>query len=155
MLSCFSCVRLLQPHGLQPARLRPWDSPGKNTGVGCHFLLQGIFPTQELNPHLLGLWPWQADSLPLVPSVKQGFPGGSVKNPTAMQGMQQTRVRSRVGQTPRRRKRQPTPVFLPEEPHGLRSLAGYSPWGRKEWDTTEATEHIYETQNMHNDKSVR
>ena len=44
----------LQPHGLQPTRLlHPWDSPGKNTGVGCHFLLQGIFPTQGLNPGLL------------------------------------------------------------------------------------------------------
>ena len=33
----------VQPHGLQPTRLpRPWDSPGKNTGVGCHFLLQYI-----------------------------------------------------------------------------------------------------------------
>ena len=31
----------------------PWDSPGKNTGVGCHCLLQGIFPTQGLNPGLL------------------------------------------------------------------------------------------------------
>ena len=42
---------LLRPHGLQPARLLcPWDSPGKNTGVGCHFLLQGIFLTQGLNP---------------------------------------------------------------------------------------------------------
>ena len=31
----------LRPHGLQPTRLlRPWNSPGKNTGVGCHFLLQ-------------------------------------------------------------------------------------------------------------------
>ena len=30
-----------------------WDSPGKNTGVGCHFLLQGIFPTQRSNPSLL------------------------------------------------------------------------------------------------------
>ena len=31
----------MRPHGLQPTRLlRPWDSPGKNTGVGCHFLLQ-------------------------------------------------------------------------------------------------------------------
>ena len=30
----------------------PWDSPGKNTGVGCHFLLQGIFPIQGLNPGL-------------------------------------------------------------------------------------------------------
>ena len=41
----------LRPHGLQPARLLyPWDSPGKNTGVGCHALLQGIFPTQGSNP---------------------------------------------------------------------------------------------------------
>ena len=36
--------------------------PGKDTGVGCHFLLQGIFLTQRSNPHLLH---WQADSLPL------------------------------------------------------------------------------------------
>ena len=33
--------------------LRPWDSPGRNTGVGCHFLLQEIFPTQKLNKGLL------------------------------------------------------------------------------------------------------
>ena len=32
--------------------LRPWDFPGKSTGVGYHFLLQGIFPTQGLNPGL-------------------------------------------------------------------------------------------------------
>ena len=32
--------------------LHPWDSPGKNIGVGCHFLLQEIFPTQGLNPGL-------------------------------------------------------------------------------------------------------
>ena len=37
--------------------------------------------------------------------------------------------------------RQPTPVFLPGKSHGLRSLAGYSPWGHKEPDTIEATEH--------------
>ena len=44
----------LQAHGLQPATLLcPWNSPGKNTGMGCHFLLQGIFPTQGLNPGLL------------------------------------------------------------------------------------------------------
>ena len=34
------------------APFRPWDFPGKNTGVGCHFLLQWIFPTQGLNPGL-------------------------------------------------------------------------------------------------------
>ena len=43
----------------------PWNSPGKNTGVGCHSLLQGIFPTQGLNPRLLHLLHWQEDSLPL------------------------------------------------------------------------------------------
>ena len=43
----------LRPNGLLPTRLlRPWDFPGKNTGVGCHFLLKGIFPTQGLNPDL-------------------------------------------------------------------------------------------------------
>ena len=43
--------------------LCPWDFPGKNNGVGCHFLLQGIFPTQGLNPSLLYFLHWQADSL--------------------------------------------------------------------------------------------
>ena len=44
----------LWPHGLLPTRfLCPWDSPGKNTGVGCYFFLQGIFPTQESNQGLL------------------------------------------------------------------------------------------------------
>ena len=46
----------VQPRGLQPSRLLcPWDSPGKNTGAGCHFLFQGIFPTQGSNLHLLYL----------------------------------------------------------------------------------------------------
>ena len=42
--------------------LCPWDFPGKNTGVGCHFLLQGIFQAQGLNLHLLH---WQAESISL------------------------------------------------------------------------------------------
>ena len=43
----------LQPHGLQPARLLcSWNSPGRNTGVGCHSLLQRIFLTQGSNPGL-------------------------------------------------------------------------------------------------------
>ena len=49
-----------------PTRLHSlWNFPGNDAGVGCHFLLQGIFLTQGSNPHLLGLLPWQADSLPL------------------------------------------------------------------------------------------
>ena len=44
----------LRPHGLQSTRFfYPWDFPGKDTGVGCHFLLQGIFPTQGSKPGLL------------------------------------------------------------------------------------------------------
>ena len=44
----------LKSHGLQPARLLcPWNSPGKSPGVGCHFLLQGIFLIQGSNPGLL------------------------------------------------------------------------------------------------------
>ena len=47
MLSRSVMSNTLPPRGLQPARLFcPWDSPGKNTGVGCHALLQGIFPAQ-------------------------------------------------------------------------------------------------------------
>ena len=53
----------LRPHELWPIRFPClWDFPGKNTGVGCHSLLQGIFPTQGLNPHLLH---WQVNSLVL------------------------------------------------------------------------------------------
>ena len=46
----------LQPHELQPTRLLcSWNYPSKNTGVGCHFLLQGIYLTQGLNLSLLWL----------------------------------------------------------------------------------------------------
>ena len=58
-----SCPSLCDP--MEPIRLLcPWDSPGKNTGVGCHFL-QGISPAQGSNPSLLCLLHWQEDSLPL------------------------------------------------------------------------------------------
>ena len=57
MISQWSCSVVsdsLWPCGLQPTRLlRPWDSPGKNTGVVYHFLLQGIFLTEGSNPSLL------------------------------------------------------------------------------------------------------
>ena len=50
--------------------LCPWDSPGKNTGMGSHFLLQGIFQTQGSNLCLLGLLHSQAGSLLLAPPGK-------------------------------------------------------------------------------------
>ena len=52
-----SCLTLCNTRVAQwPARLFcPRDSPGKNTEVGCHAFLQGIFPTQRSNPHFLHL----------------------------------------------------------------------------------------------------
>ena len=51
---CSVVPTLCDPMHWRPTRLLcPWDFPGKNTGVGCHFLLQGIFLTQGSNLHLL------------------------------------------------------------------------------------------------------
>ena len=67
----YVCVRSIMSDSLRLQRLQParllclWNFPGKNTGAGCHFLLQVIFPTQGENPGLLHLLHWQADSLPL------------------------------------------------------------------------------------------
>ena len=68
LLNCCCCCSLITKSCLilcnptDGIHLCPWDFPGKNTGVGGHFLLQGIFLTQGLNPRLLS---WQADSLSL------------------------------------------------------------------------------------------
>ena len=62
----------------------------------------------------------------------------TVKNPSAMQ---ETCVRSLRWKIPWRREWLPTPVFLPGEFHGQRSLVGYSPWGCNESDTTERLTH--------------
>ena len=56
MLSCSDLSSSLRPHELKRISLLcSWNIPGKNTGVGCHFLLEVIFPTQGLNLHLLCL----------------------------------------------------------------------------------------------------
>ena len=65
------CVRLfVAPWTEAHQILCPWDSPGKNTGVGCHFLLQGIFLTQGSNQCLLHLLHWKADSFTTEPPGK-------------------------------------------------------------------------------------
>ena len=80
MLSHFSHVRLFATlRTLACQFLCPWDSPGKNNGMGCHFLLQGIFLTQGSNLHLLRLLHWQVDSI--LKTMTQ-----MVKNLPAMQG---------------------------------------------------------------------
>ena len=71
----------------------------------------------------------------------QGFPGGTSGKEPACQCRRHKRsgFDPWVWKIPWRRAWQPTPVFLHGESHGQRSLAGYSPWGHKEMDTTEAT----------------
>ena len=126
---------------LQPARLLcPWNFPGMNTGVGCHFLLQGIFPTPGSNLCLLCLLHWKTDSLPLVTPGKPqgsrcrylnrmieievrhellGFPDGtSGKEPTCQcRRHKRCKFNPWVWKMPWRRAWQPTWVFLPGESH--------------------------------------
>ena len=69
-----------QHYGLEtPMLLCPWNSPGKNTGEGCHFLLQGIFPAQGLNPGLLHCR-WSLYCL-----CHQGSPGNKLKTTASLQ----------------------------------------------------------------------
>ena len=58
------------PMDLNPPGSCPWDSPGKNTGMGCHFLLQGILPTLGPNAQLLH---WQVDFSPTEPPGKPEY----------------------------------------------------------------------------------
>ena len=140
----------LRPHRRQPIRLpRPWDSPGKNTGVGCHFLLHCrkvktesevaqscptlSDPMDRSLPHfiyisnqrLLRLRHWQARTL--------GIPSGTSHKEPAYQcrKYKQCGFNPWVGKIPWKRAWQPTPVFLPQDSHGQRSLAGYGPWSCK------------------------
>ena len=80
-----SCLTLYYPMDCSPPGSSVHgDSPGKNTGVGCHALLQGIFPTQGSNPHLLHLLHRQEGSLPLAPPGKPRMHGGSHATPVIL-----------------------------------------------------------------------
>ena len=78
-MKLLSCVWLfVTPWTVAQSLLHPWNFPGKSTGVGCHFLLQRIFPTQGLNPGLLhckhmllSFEPWGKSSSPrLLPNTQ-------------------------------------------------------------------------------------
>ena len=75
--------------------------------------------------------------------VYEGFPDGTSGKEPACQWRKRKRhgFKSLGREDPRRRKWQPTPIVLPGESHGQRSLVGYSPQSCKESDTTEVTEH--------------
>ena len=118
------------PSELELTRLLcPWDFPGKSTGVGCHFLLQGIFPTQGLNPGLLYyrqiLYQLSHQRSP----IHIGFPGGlSDKEPACRcRRCKRCRFDPWVGKIPWRRAQQPIPIFLHVESYKQRRLVDYSP----------------------------
>ena len=125
-------------------------SPGKNTGVGCHTLLQGTFPTQGLHQHLLHLLRWQEGSLPLAPSGNPvtrinmckslntglGFAGSSDGKESACNAGDLDSI-PRLGRSPEGGHGNPLQYSDLENPHRQRSLAGCSPWGCKESDVTE------------------
>ena len=79
----------LQPLGLQSSRLLcPWNSPGKKSGVCCHFLLQEIFLTHRSNRGLLRLLHWQVGSLLLSPlgdckTMMTSYPGNFTRRRTS------------------------------------------------------------------------
>ena len=108
------------------------DSPGKNTGVGCHALLQGIFPIQESNPDLrhcrqisvlISIW----NKLWSCSSVSEEF----ICNTGDLGSIPW------LGRSPGGGHGNPLQYSFQENLHGQRSLAGYSSWGQKESDMTE------------------
>ena len=104
-----------RPHGLQPFRLlHPWDFPGKSTGVGCHCLLHFIHD--------------EGYNIPLAEL--------SLSSRLSIEPISFTLLK-----IPRRRKWQPTPVFLPGKSHGQRSLAGYTAHGVAKNRDNLATKH--------------
>ena len=146
----------LQPRGLKPTRLLcPWNFPGENTGVStgvsCHFLLQGIFPTEGLNPCLLH---WQVDSLllshqkiecqmnfisPLTPQSSHShiFPKFLMRTVMEMANHRVIQIDLFLLQCLGEGIQ--IDFFLPGKSHGWRGLVGCSPWGCTESDMTEAT----------------
>ena len=151
------CLTLCNPTDCSPPGSSVHrNSLDKNTGVGCHSLLQGIFPTQGSNPGLLHYRQilYQRDhkgspysTIYMYIYISSGFPGSiSDKKPSC----QYSRLKRRgfdlwIGKIPWNRKWQPALVFLPGKFHGQRSLAGYSPCGHKELEMTEQlSTHIHD-----------
>ena len=151
----------VRPHRWQPTRLcRPWDSPGKNTGVGCHFLLQCMKVKSE--SEVAQSSPTLSDPMDCSPpgsSIHGIFPGKSTgvgchcllqqrywqilislltfdilqKHEWYLE-IKRCFLLGRKLMTNLdsiwRRQWHPTPVLLPGKSHGWRSLVGCSPWGR-------------------------
>ena len=108
----------------------------RDTGDSCPNLI-GLSKDYSLCQHHGNQLPWQ--NSPFSYPINSAFPGGAGRESAC-----QCKRRNRCGfdpwvfkKIPWRRKWKPAPVFLPGKSHGQRSLLGDSPWGHKEWDTTE------------------
>ena len=122
----------VRPHRQQPSRLpRPWDSPGKNTGVGCHFLLQ--YMKVKSQSEVAQSCPTLSDPMDCshIIIIMDFLDDSLVKNAPAVQAPQETGFQPLGGEDLWRgimaRTWQVTPVFLPGESHGQSTLAGCSP----------------------------
>ena len=101
---------------------------------------QGLILTEPSCPQVL--IPMTAQRLCCQLKHGVGFPGSSAGKESACQ-CRRPEFDPSVGKIPQRRKWQPTPVFLPGESHGQRSLAGYSPWDHKKLDMTKQLIHTH------------
>ena len=134
--------------------------------VSCILWDLGPWPGFEPRLPALGVWSpnhWTTREVPLnaifYGDLQLGFPGGANgKEPTC----QCRRLKRRgfhpnpwVGKIPWRREWQPAPVFLPGQFQGQRSLAGCSPWGGTESNTTEVTWHTWGLESIHIGQGVR
>ena len=136
----------VQPHRWKPTRLlHPWDSPGKNTGLGCHFLLQYMKVKSEnkvaqLCPTLSD--PMDCGAFQAPPSMgfsrQEYWSGMPLPSPSTLYGSPYLVFTITLSDENfyvlsiliLRRQWHPTPVLLPGKSHGWRSLVGCSPWGR-------------------------
>ena len=143
----------------------PWDSPGKNTGMGCHFLLQCIKVKSESEvaqscPTLLDPWTAAYQAPPSMGFSRQEYWSGvPLPSPISMcliNGSDGKESACNAGdpgsilswEDPLEKETATTPVFLPGEFRGQRSLTGYSPWVSESWHhwVTDTTVTI----NIHN-----
>ena len=125
-----SCLTSCDPMDYSPPDSSAHESLSRDHWSGCHSLLWDL-PDPESNLHLLLLTRCQADSLALYPASLVA------QMAKRLPAMRETQVRSLGQEDPLEKEMATTPAPLPRKSHGRRSLVCYSPWGRKESDTTE------------------
>ena len=147
MLNCFSRVWVFATLWTPTRLLCPWDSPGKNTEVGCIALLQGISLAQGLNPHLLCL-------LHCSWILYHCFPGGSDGKESACNEGDLGSIPG-WGRSPGEGNSNPLQDSCLENPiDGGAWWATYSPWGRKESDMTSLSFTLFTTESYFNKKKI-